>query len=108
MARFLVSSGTDDTLWLQESNTCYCKADAVADSVPLEAEFMDAYRTQVSSLEGLSVVGSIGDCEFGSTFESALVLSFGSGGSVEEFAKQIEDAVMLALNSLYETTQEVL
>jgi hypothetical protein len=51
---------------------CYCKADPIDNRAPSEAEFINAYHNSVSSLEGLSCVGSIGQCHFGSVFETVL------------------------------------
>ncbi len=88
---------------LEELNsTCYCKANALANRAPSEAEFLDAYRTRVSSLEVLSCVESVGACQFGSTFESTLLLSFGNDTDIEALDEQIEEAVLSALRDAWQ------
>jgi hypothetical protein len=106
-SRMLMATRTAPPRMLEELNsTCYCKANALANRAPSETEFINAYRTRVSSLEVLSCVESVGACQFGSTFESTLLLSFGNDTDVEALNEQIEEAVLSALTILYETTAD--
>jgi hypothetical protein len=94
---------------LQNTETCYCKVQTIADRAPSEAGFIEAYQELISSLN-LTCVESIADCQFGSVFKTALFLSFDNTTdnttSLEQFEDEIEASVLVALNSLYESTDE--
>jgi hypothetical protein len=80
--RFLFEAGTstlDDsntTSHRRRLETCYCATDATEERAPTEAEFMHVYQSYVASLPLSSCVSSIGECGFGSIFETAIIASF--------------------------------
>jgi hypothetical protein len=74
-ANRLLLNEADARRRLQDTETCYCKAQTVADRAPSEAEFIEAYQELVPSIN-LTCVKSIADCQFGSVFKAALFLSF--------------------------------
>ena len=91
---------------LETDPSCYCKTNAIANRAPSETEFMKSYEILVSSTEGLSCVGSVGQCDFGSFFQIPLVFQFSNGTAVDDYKEQIENSTLSSLTQLYESTDE--
>jgi hypothetical protein len=58
-----------------QDETCYCNAQAVAQYAPLESELIAVYQLSVGNLT-LDCIGSVGKCNFGTTFNTISVLLF--------------------------------
>jgi hypothetical protein len=64
------------TRFLEELKGCYCDAQAVAQCTPSEsAEYIGIFQVAVESL-GLPCINYVGDCQFGSNFETYVVIAF--------------------------------
>jgi hypothetical protein len=88
-------------------NTCYCNADAIASRAPSEVEFIREYQKFVEESLDLLCISSIATCDFGSSFQTALVVAFEDEDSgLSEFEAALEAAFLSALNGLYANTEE--
>jgi hypothetical protein len=85
--------------------TCYCDTGATEERAPTEAEFIYMFRKYAESL-ALSCSVSVGECDFGSSFETTLVASFTnetvSGGNKDA----MERSLLTILSNLYQNTPE--
>ena len=95
------------SLLQQHNNLCLCPANSIAGRAPSESEVLDAFRSFVETVQqaSLTCVTSIGQCQFGTTFESTLLVAFGGDEeslNVLESANDIESAMQDTLNRLFE------
>ena len=96
------------TRHLQEATeTCYCSPDPIANRAPSEAEVLDAFRIEVSSLQDLACAESVAQCDFGTEFETIILLSLGNSSGVEAFEAQLGGSTLDVLTDLYRTTDTV-
>ena len=93
---------------LQDPESCVCSAQAVADRPPSESEFIEAFRDDVENLQ-LDCVAGVGDCQFGSIFNTDIVLSFeGNQTALTDAVRQsIQETFRELLNDLYEPDDDV-
>jgi hypothetical protein len=92
---------------LLEDETCYCDVQAVAQRAPLESEFIDIYEVSVGNLT-LDCIGSVGECEFGTTFNTTIVLTFDQDSTVafELFTDVIATSFQDTVNEELRTDEE--
>jgi hypothetical protein len=88
----------------RDFDTCYCDASAVAQRVPYEAEVINAYQPAVSNLT-LDCIESVGECQFGTTFKTEILVGFDDDGTTafENITTKIEEAFKRAVNEFYES-----
>jgi hypothetical protein len=85
--------------------TCFCDANPIARRAPFEAEFIREYESALANVD-LDCVDYCGECNYGSTFRTAVVIDFGQEGldnatGLEAYAQTIGDTFRDAINSLY-------
>jgi hypothetical protein len=89
-------------------DTCYCSAQAVPDRAPSEAEFIQAFQASVESMQGtFSCVESVAECQFGSFFETAILVAFDNVTFADDFQGEMEEAFLKTLNQFYETNDSI-
>jgi hypothetical protein len=89
-------------------DTCFCSMRSIGIRAPSEAEFIQAFQVSVESLQDrFGCVESVADCQFGSFFETAVVVAFDNVTFADEFQDVIEGAFLSTLNRFYETTEAI-
>ena len=104
--RFLQSSTKQRDVRRRTASTCYCNTGTIADRGPNEVEFVRALEASVESSSDLLCAASITTCDYGSLFETAIVVSFEDDDVIAEMNKSaLEASLMNALNDLYDSSE---
>ncbi len=91
----------------EDSGLCFCDAQPTGERAPFESEFISELQKSIEALD-LSCISSVGNCTFGKSCATGLVISL----SREDFASEIdatdtlENALKRTLNELFSTGNE--
>jgi hypothetical protein len=72
---------------LQDVETCWCSSQAVK-RAPFESEFIEAYQSSIANLT-LDCIGTVGECLFGTTFDTEIVIAFDEDGFTKHYVPAV-------------------